>query len=73
MVRRLLVAAPSLQSTGSVVAVHGLSSSADMWGLSGSEIKPMSPASAGGLFTSEPPENPVFLLFENIWKVPGIS
>ena len=29
-------------------------------------------ALASGLFTPEPPENPVFLLFENIWKVPGI-
>ena len=36
----------------------GLSCSADMWDLSGPGIEPMSPALAGGFFTTEPPGKP---------------
>ena len=41
-----------LQSTGPIVVMHGLT---DTWDLLGSGIKPVSPALAGGFFTTEPP------------------
>ena len=55
-----VVVAPRLQSTGSIVVagawpqlVHG------MWDLPGSGIEPMSPALAGGFFTSQSPGKPL--------------
>ena len=48
-----LVAAPGLQSTGSVVVVPGLSCST--WNLPGPGIKPMSPVLAGRFLTTGPP------------------
>ena len=41
-----------------------------MWDLPGLVIQPMSPALAGGFFTTEPPEKPCpsFLqMFSNLW------
>jgi hypothetical protein len=43
--------------TGSIIVVHGLSCSG-MWDLSGSGIETVSPALAGGFFTTEPPGKP---------------
>ena len=48
-----VVAAPRLQSTGSVVAVHGLHCSAACGIFPG--IKPMFPALAGGFLSAAPP------------------
>ena len=42
--------------------VHGLSC-CDMWDLPGSGIEPVSPALAGGFFTSESPGKPIRLVF----------
>ena len=59
------VSAPGLQSTGSTVTVHGLSCSSTCGiHLPGSRIEPVSPALAGGFFTTEPlgkPEKKLFL------------
>ena len=65
-----------LQSTGSrctgfsVAAVHGLSNCDTralllhgMWNLPRSGIKPVSPALAGGFFTTEPPGKPAEMTF----------
>ena len=38
-----------------------------MWDLPGSGIKPMSPASAGGFFTTEPPATLVLFVYLNIY------
>ena len=48
-------AAPRLQSTGSIVAVHRLYS---MWDPPRPEIEPTSPPLAGKFFTTEPPGKP---------------
>ena len=50
-----VVAAPRLQSTGSGVAVHGLSC---MWDLPGQGVEAMSPALARGFLTPQPPGKP---------------
>ena len=50
-----LVLASGLESR---VVVHELSSPHGMWDLPGAGIGPVSPALAGGLFTTEPPEKP---------------
>ena len=55
-----VVAAPGLQSSGSVVVVHGFSCSACV-GSSGTRKDPVSPALAGGFFTTEPPGQPPFV------------
>ena len=52
-----VVVAPRLWSTSSVVVVHGLSCS-EICGLPGSGIESMSPALAGGFFTTEAPGKP---------------
>ena len=52
------VVASGLQSTGSVGVVHGLSCFTVYRNLPGSDIKPVSPALADGLFTTEPPGKP---------------
>ena len=52
---------PWVQSIGSVVVAHGLSST---WDLPGPGIELMSPALAGGFFTTEP-RNPQGSLFLN--------
>ena len=49
------VVASGLQSTGSVGVVHGLSCSTVYRNLPGPDIKPVFPALADGLFTTEPP------------------
>ena len=56
-----VLAIPRLQSTGSVVVVHGFSSSAT-WGVFPNQGRTMSPASAGKFFITEPPGKPCFLL-----------
>ena len=53
--RASAVAAPGLQSTGSIVVAHGLIC---MWDRPRSGIKPMSPELAGRFFTTEPPGKP---------------
>ena len=53
-----IVAAPRPQSTGSIIAAHGLSCSHCMWDLPGPGIKPLSPALAGRFFTTEQPGKP---------------
>ena len=52
-----IVAGPRLWSMSSVVVVHGLSCS-EICGLPGSGIESMSPALAGGFFTTEAPGKP---------------
>ena len=56
-----VVRVPGLSSTGSVVVVQALPHS--MWDLPGSGIQPMSPALAGGFFTTESPGKPCVLVF----------
>ena len=51
----LAVAAPGLWSPDSVVVVHGLSSSSVCGIFPDQGYEPVSPAVAGGLFTTEPP------------------
>ena len=34
-----------------------------MWALPGPGIEPLSPALAGGFFTTEPPEKPAFFIY----------
>ena len=53
-----VVAAPSLESTGSVVVGYKLSWLHGMWDLPSSGIEPVSPTLAGGFFTTEPPGAP---------------
>ena len=60
------IVAPSLQSTGSIVAAQGLSCSEAMWDLPASGIEPASRALAGGFFTAEPPGKPVHLFLEHL-------
>ena len=61
VVHRLLTAVASLvvehwlQNKGSIVVSQGLSYSESMWDLPRPGFKPMSPALAGGLFTTEMP------------------
>ena len=50
-----VVEALGLKSIGSVVVAHGLSSSMAGGNLPGPGIKPVSPAMASELFTTEPP------------------
>ena len=51
-----VVRAPRLESTGSMVGRHGFSCAETRgWDLPRSGIEPMSPALAGGFFTTEPP------------------
>ena len=59
-----VVVAPELQSTESVVVAHRLCSSNGMWDLSRSGTEPLSLASAGGFFTTQPPGKhpPLFFL-----------
>ena len=70
----LLIATPSLGAaprpwiTGSIAAVHGLSS-CGMRDLPWSGIKPPLPALSGGFFTTEPPAKP--LGSSDIWKPPS--
>ena len=52
--------APRLQSSGSAAVVHGLSCPAHV-GSSRPGITPVSPALAGGFFTTEPPRKPTSL------------
>ena len=66
-----VVEAPGLSSCGSWALEHGLSSCSvwatlfqSMWDLSGPEIKPGPPASAGGFFTTEPPRKPRSFVFK---------
>ena len=59
----LVVAAPGLQSTGSIVEVHGLRCRG-IWDLPRSGIKSVSPALAGRFFTTEPPRKPVLIVFD---------
>ena len=56
-----VVAAPSLQSTGSMVGAHGFSSSPH---LPGPGIQSASPAFGRWSFTTEPPGKPCFQLFK---------
>ena len=63
-----VVGAPGLYSTGSIVAwlLCGV------WDLPGAGIKPLSPALAGGFFTTEPPGKPshsILLLSSSAEKV----
>ena len=59
-----VVTAHRLQSTGSVVVGPGLSCS-KACGIFRSEIEPVSPALAGGFFTTEPPGKPLkFYIFK---------
>ena len=74
-----VVVAPGLKSAGSAVTVHRLSLSA-AWGagcgeglLPGPEIKPMSPALAGGFFTPEPPGKPVINIFLGLSPLEAIA
>ena len=53
---------PGLQSVGSVVTAHR---ARGMWHLPGPGIKPVSPALAGGFFTTEPPGKPSKVSFKN--------
>ena len=53
-----VVAAPGLQSTGSVVLAQGLSCLRSTWDLPGPEIESKSLALADGFFTTEPPGKP---------------
>ena len=53
-----VVAAPGLESTGSVVVGYKLSWLHGMWDLPSSGIEPVSPTLAGGFFTTEPPGAP---------------
>ena len=53
------VAAPGLRSTGSVVVPHG------RWDLPGSGIEPVSPALAGGSFTTGPSEKASILTLKS--------
>ena len=57
------VVALGLWSAGSIVVVHGLSCSG-VWDLPRSRIKAMSPALAGGFFTTEPPGKPLGKVFD---------
>ena len=59
----LVEAAPSLQSTGSIVAVHGLSCAVAHGGLPRSGFEPVSAALAGRFFTTKPPGKPSTLFF----------
>ena len=53
------VTVSGLQSTGSIVVVHGLScSEACGWDLPRSGMEPVSPALTGGFFTTESPGKP---------------
>ena len=54
--RASVVVVPGLWSTGSVVVVHRFSLPLGIWNLPRSGIKSMSPALAGRVFTTEPPE-----------------
>ena len=62
MVLRVLIAVTSL-----VAELQG------MWDLSRSGIEPMSPALAGGFFTTEPPGKPLLLLLLPCHAACGIS
>ena len=53
-----VVAAPGLESTGSVVVGYKLSWLHGMWDLPSPGIEPVSPTLAGGFFTTEPPGAP---------------
>ena len=57
-----VVEALGLKSTGSVIVAHGLSSSMAGGNLSGPGMKPVSPALASELFTTEPPGKPLTIL-----------
>ena len=57
-----VVAAPGLQSTGSIVCGAWVSLLCGMWDLPGSGIEPMTPALPAGFFTSEPPGKPHLFL-----------
>ena len=50
-------------STGSIVVAHGLKLLGSIWDLPGSGIEPVSPALAGGFFTTELPGKPYLGLF----------
>ena len=58
-----VVAASGLQSTGSIVVVHGFSCPKECWGLCGPGVEPTSPALTGGFFTTEPPGKALLLVF----------
>ena len=62
MVCGRVVVVPGLQSTGSVVMVHGLGVLC-MWDLPGPGKNPVSSALAGGFFATEPPAKPPFVYF----------
>ena len=57
-----VVLAPGLQSSGSVVVVHGFLA-LRMWDLLGPGMDPVSPALTGGFFSTEPPGQPPFVYF----------
>ena len=54
-----VAAAPRLQSTGSLEVAHRLSCSSSPWHLPGPGIRPVSPTSACGFFTTEPQGKPL--------------
>ena len=55
----LVVVAPRLWTTGAIVAVHGLSCSTACGNLPAPGIEPVSPALAGGFFTTETSGKPL--------------
>ena len=52
------VAAPGTHNTGAIVVVHGLSCSAAYGTFRDQGSNPVSPALAGGFFTTQPPGKP---------------
>ena len=56
----LAVAAPRLQSTGSIVMIPGPSCSMACGIIPDQGLNPMSPTLAGEFFTTEPPRKPKF-------------
>ena len=55
---------------GSVVTVHGQLAHC-LWDLPGSGIEPISPALAGGFFSTEPQGCPISALYERDNKLPA--